>query len=531
MQIRGHTWQDLADSAISMKWPYNILRCLHIWKPNDRDYGFDLLTATAMRVANRQNGCTPWDLETLVDQLDRLGLPQFLFGTIDCENKNAWHIFISETIMKSFRFLRKLNVVVLCVYTAIVFVVAAVKISKPKADDTIKSLTTNMGRLLVLYGFVLGIMIYILHGIRSSPWATNIVNGRTLMRPFPNEKLVWVDSDPAISRGPTTLPVRQDVLIGTRMNTRKLGAYRYWMEYHPGNQIFYDSVDIYGGPLYRSYERGLPKVFSEELITETFKTINQTGGRFLQQDYRTGDWRWLNRAETVEYIRLKLFIGNASLLDALKDSLDLLLDECRFEIYRGTSLSYLSQHYLYDLEARLFGTEHSQRKKQSVSSRGTASLATNTIIVKRLKTKYSAIRNDTYWSTFPQEIVAFPLYSEVFINKKDAGLVPGTVIGYTNEDKVKIAIYGEEASSHGVTATVSSKSIKKSYPPVEGERVEANYDEEGDWFPGRLVRVRPNGQADVKYDDGDIEHGVEYHNHFPLDLANELAEEEERERN
>ena len=43
-------------------------------------------------------------------------------------------------------------------------------------------------------------------------------------------------------------------------------------------------------PLYRSYEQGLPLIFHQHLVQNDIVDIAAKHGRFLQQDYRTGDW-------------------------------------------------------------------------------------------------------------------------------------------------------------------------------------------------------------------------------------------------
>ena len=43
----------------------------------------------------------------------------------------------------------------------------------------------------------------------------------------------------------------------------------------------------------------------------------------------------------------------------------------------------------------------------------------------------------------------------------------------------------------------------------KGEKVEANYGGEGEYYPGKISRVNANGSVDIAYDDGDAEKGVD----------------------
>ena len=90
--------------------PWNILRCLHLFKPRDRSWGYDLFTATTLRVANGQMGGEPEDLDGLLDNvMIPLQYPEWLQGEIDYEDENAWQVYMSGTITKTFDFLKKVN--------------------------------------------------------------------------------------------------------------------------------------------------------------------------------------------------------------------------------------------------------------------------------------------------------------------------------------------------------------------------------------------------------------------------------------
>ncbi|KAL3922731.1 MAG: hypothetical protein SGARI_006383, partial [Bacillariaceae sp.] len=95
----GATFQDMADSVTSMARPWSILKCLHLWKPRDRQWGYDLFTASALRIANGQKGCEPEELEIFVKEVMRgFGLPEFLDGRVNLDSDNAWLIYFRETI-------------------------------------------------------------------------------------------------------------------------------------------------------------------------------------------------------------------------------------------------------------------------------------------------------------------------------------------------------------------------------------------------------------------------------------------------
>jgi len=193
------------------------------------------------------------------------------------------------------------------------------------------------------------------------------------MRPFPSAD--FIDNDPSVQGGLTTLPRRFDVLIGTRFDTKSIGAYRKWLDYHPGNRIFDGFVDLYGGKFYHllllkknnndeninvnssSPSSPLPVRLIDQLTTTALQMIEKHhGGRFLMQDYRTGDWKIMGNDESEMYARTRLFIGGDDMiLAALKEAIDFLLDKYRFGVPRKTrSMSWNSQLFLVGLSKDLF---------------------------------------------------------------------------------------------------------------------------------------------------------------------------------
>lgn len=57
---------------------------------------------------------------------------------------------------------------------------------------------------------------------------------------------------------------------------------------------------------------------------------------------------------------------------------------------------------------------------------------------------------------------------------------------------------------------------------IHSIRIEGNYANQGVWYPGRILKERPNGRVDIEYDDGDREENV------PLDRIRRLLPSMER---
>ena len=255
--FRGATFQDMADSATSMARPWSILRCLHLWKPSDRQWGYDLFTASALRIANGQKGCEPEELAIFVKEVMRgFGLPQFLDGRVILESDDAWLIYFRETIHNYFTFAQAVNVVAHASFLVILVLLASVMhVSERQSFAT--TMLKGVKRLLLTHGMVVAMALGVLFSVRSSEWARDIRTGKAWMRPFPFYDDVWRgDDNSMVVSGVTTLPSRFDVLAGSRLNARSIGAYQQWLDYHPGNRLFNEFVRAYGGEKFRAIYRG-----------------------------------------------------------------------------------------------------------------------------------------------------------------------------------------------------------------------------------------------------------------------------------
>jgi hypothetical protein len=468
-----------------------------------------------LRIGNNQLGCEPEDLLQFVDALGSLGLPEWLDGTIDTEDDEAWQIYTRETIDNIHNFLIQANTTALSIYFGFVMLVAFGMLVRRRSGFGAVALR-GVSRIIFTHALALGLMCYILYTVRTSPWAVNISSGKTLMRPFPPVETTWRD-DPAVSNGPTTESFRQDVLVGTRLDSRTIGAYSRWMDFHPGNSDLLDYISDFGGPLYRSYEKGLPATFHQTLVDAAIQIIMKKHGRFLEQDYRTGDWRLMSYEEAQEYVRLGLFTGRKSLLAALKEEIDFLVGDYRFVLLRGTTMSQISQSFLQSMEKKLFGTMSSSTASNATLAPKTTGFATPRPFLPQVPKRTEEgsvllVPKSEYWTMLPEEeLPEIALFGEVVYRTGRA--YPATVVGISDY-RYDIALYGETADSLGtVKWNVPHQFIAKRVPATEDAPARADYFEEGEWFSGRITRIRPNGNADILFIDGDFEEGVHRSNY------------------
>ncbi|KAL7547485.1 hypothetical protein ACHAWF_010779, partial [Thalassiosira exigua] len=522
----GHTFRDLADAATSMASPWNKLRCLRLWKPQDRRWGYDLVTSGALQIANGQGAYSPGDLQELLDELDRRNFPRRLWGPADPEDEEAWTAFLRGTIGNVRRFLQDVALTFLAAYALSLAAYAGVVATEERAGRggnrrAAAALRGGLARLAGTAALVAASTLLLLRRIRTSPWASDVASGRAWMRPFPPAEEARREADPAVSEGPTTVPLRFDVLAGTRLASRTVGAYSRWHDYHPGNRLFADQVSSIGGSLFGSYRDGLPAIFSQALIDAAMRPIQERGGQFLQQDYRTGDWRVMDETETRRFVGQRLLLGPSdSLLTSLKREIDFGLGDYRFGQLRGAAISHASQAHLRSWVENVLRRSSEVSRATALHLRGLPTERESSSWISGVPSSRATLKPTTagsklhprpriaespYWSApRKEELPALRPFAEVFFFEREgSALYHATVLSISEDEWVEIAFYGEGMYDFDeTTAWVPPENLVPQTRSVEGGPIVVNY--EGH-FPARLGRIRPDGRADVLYEDGELE--------------------------
>jgi hypothetical protein len=480
---------------------------LHIWKPSDKEWGWDLFTSATLRIANGQLGCEPEDLEIFLNKLDSWGFPPWLDGTINLGHPEAWQLYFRETIPNIFSFLLKANCALVLGYAVIL---TLCEICSRQTNFTIY--WKGLLQLCKTAGLVFVVTVLAINKIQSSTWARDITSGKTLARPFPFSES---------QNKQTTLPQRYDVLIGSRLASKSIAAYHKWHDYHPGNRQFLDYVENYAN-LFQSYRQGLPSTFSQELIQRAIKLVeSHPRGRFLHQEYQSGDWILLSQKESNDYTANQL--GRTARQHEFQEEIDYLLDQERFGWqYRGTALSRISQKYLQDCwEKELLADNPSLETNENGAFKPsirrpqkslTEVLSTPPCYVPK------TTPTSTYWTTFLSEQdeseVLRPL-SEVlykFFQKGNINYIPATIVTVSSSaEEAEIALYGVTAYGFNYNPTVwvsVQDLVPNPFLVAYQTRVSADYLSLGELFSGQIQRVRPNARIDVLYEDGDFEEAV-----------------------
>jgi hypothetical protein len=124
----------------------------------------------------------------------------------------------------------------------------------------------------------------------------------------------------AVGHRLTTVPEKNDVLLGNRFDSNVIGYYRNFLNYHPGNIRWRDWIAAYS-ELYKSY-CGLPSAFQSHIRTMIEHDIDQKG-RVLTQNYY-GEWIIMNKEDVQDEILRNIEIGIDTIHAALDKEIDVL---------------------------------------------------------------------------------------------------------------------------------------------------------------------------------------------------------------
>ena len=494
----GHSWKDLLDANRFMAKPFSILRCLGLWKLKDRNWGYDLITSAMLRLANEQQGMTDGELKVFVDTfISKLHIPEWLQGPVIPEY-DAWQIYLRETLQKCLDFLRMVNSYALVAYMALAFAAGAL-------TRKTSILTKTLIRLLVLHGIILLLGYQVLNHVQKSQVVSDLRRNRLLLAAFPVE---W-RADNSMPNGPTAIPERDDILVGTRFDAKFLGGYDRWLDYHPGNRMFRAAVaDSAMG--YVNYS-GLPNVFPSQVATNVISLMTRRG-RFLYQDYRSGVWRVMSEAEVREHVRKSLLSANSRLLAVLNKELAYMLADYRFGLKRGTALARDSQAYLLEWRNNVFFS-HEQKSSVPLGTPSRPPFSVRSHLPEyRCRARRDVIMpknaENTRWLSILTPTAPSLQVGDVVMsfypddNDGDGKWYRSSIVDAKN-GKFLIAFDDFD----GVDTLPPSR-VRPIVPIEEGVVVRTYFEESDEWFEGTVVAAHPSRHVAVRYDDGDLEEWV-----------------------
>ncbi len=499
----GHTFNDLKNAQVSMSFPFSMLRSIGLWKPPNANWGYDWVTTSALRISNGENGYHYEDLEAFFSTKLGKSIPSFLHGEVD--EQGSWEVYIGDTLSR----FRSFFVAVYAVM-GITYLLVAIVLDIMESFQR-RRIIAVLKRMLAINLVIVGLAYRATAVVKETQFCQSVDANTIYARPF----LPRSPSKAEISKEnqrPTTVPVKSDVLFGNRYDSKQIGSYINFLNYHPGNRKLSEQYDIYSG-LFTNYA-GLPSQFREEIVDR----IDSTSDRFLSQN-EFGEWTLMNDEEKLNQIVLGLTFSHPSmeLMRALDKELAIILSNLRFgTLIRSSSsmkkLAISSLEYLRDNVIRkgiFYQKSPVGKTARSISSGmiGASSLFNLPNEIGRSTMLGLSVKQNSLPKSNSMAY-DFKIGDRVLFNYQGSGYwIDGDLIHkeFNNYGHVERAFDDGLIERSGI----NTKKLKPYVPMVEGQEVAFIVRDcvtcPNEFLLGKIIRVYQDYTYDVQYGNGDID--------------------------
>mmetsp|Transcript_14526 Transcript_14526/g.21419 ORF Transcript_14526/g.21419 Transcript_14526/m.21419 type:complete len:937 (-) Transcript_14526:197-3007(-) len=546
----GHTLQDFADPAKYMSQPWKTLRALGLYKPKGRDWGWDYVTVSSMRIANSDVGFGLHNLKEFATTGFTF-IPDFL--TPKLEEGYGWEKHLLETVIAVRTWLWE-NVTRVHLGYSLIMVLANLILYLCGYKKRGRAFMQCTGRLIFTHGLVVLIAVAIWYRVETSQWASNIKIGIAFksLRSYTTTKQ------------PGTIPLKTDVLISARFQSLSLASYRHILDVnHPGNRQWINLIES-NCLNYNNLPISSKVAVANMVVFET-KTSNM--GRLLKQ---TDDSKWvvMSEKESRDQAHLSLLKRSDKTLHTVLTLLEHFLAELDVGVFRETAMhKYHIFDLLENLQDRIIGlvpeVPPGQPAKVSVNSMMKVQRFVN------LPSTHATIDVRSIPGTMPEQLEPMAPYPAAWVQEEDivdgqyrgsfnewyravvtkmdankgkinikyfdgdkdnnlshrsvrpykalqmgevvsvqveGKYYPGRIVSLSGDDKYDIQTF-DKGLSKNVPGYLVMRSYDNSESVVEGSVVEAKF-QGREWFRGRIARINDDGTYDIDYDDGDQEFSV-----------------------
>lgn len=442
-------------------------------------------------------------------------VPSFLHGHV--YEEGGWKAYIEDTMTKF-----RLFFTVIYVAFLIFYLMSALLL------DFLDGGRRNRLFYAIVRVVVINItLVFFAHQVADKVKDTQFcksVDSKTIYaRPFlpkpilrPNRKNIGAKEE-IIS--PTTVPRENDVLLGMRYDSKYIGNYINFLDYHPGNKELKIQLDNHTD-LYHSY-KGLPTSFQDEVVTSIGESFNRL---LLQNEF--GEWAVMTNIEKRNHVLKHLTFGASgmSIFPALDREIAILLSNAWFDTTIRTSKAMKQDtlkslnHWRNEIVGKDLNFNDSKRKVAVSSTSKVNGGRFDLSSFFKLPSNHSQIYFNSKESTREKFIGSlkkeykYKIEDRILYNYHGSGLwIDGYIIHleYGNYGIVKTSFDDGLIERSGINLD----KVKPYVPVVAGEQIATIRRKcpscPNEFIFGSILTVHPNFEYDFEYEDGFVEFRIE----------------------
>mmetsp|Transcript_8819 Transcript_8819/g.10208 ORF Transcript_8819/g.10208 Transcript_8819/m.10208 type:complete len:967 (-) Transcript_8819:1064-3964(-) len=537
----GHTFQDLKNAQISMSFPFSMFRSIGLWKPPKANWGWDWVTTSSLRIANGENGYHYEDLEDFVD-FHKVAqyLPSFLHGSVN--EQSGWQGYIEDTISRIHKFFAIFYSFVAVIYLLLFFGIGYVK-------GEYRGFKKAIVRTVSIHLIVLFAAQVATKKVQQTQLCQSVDRKTIFARPFLPEPIsiqkqkLKLAAKTSMARkhnksntsvsfafleedGPTTVPTKYDFLKGVRYDSKHIGYYTNFLDYHPGNKKMMHLIQSYQD-LYQNYSN-LPNTFQDQIVDSILFRIESDGNRFLRQNVY-GEWLIMETKEEkmkeiLKHLAYDAETSGKNLVLALDKAVSMLSSNAKFDttirtskVMRRETLRVLSSWRDVLFKEIKFKVPMVGKTKMRLTSPGikgersiiyspSFKLSSYPVHTKYITRKFGRVYNRSLINKFKYQVG-----DRILFNYQGSGNWVDGLIYHIEYEKYG---YAQRSFDDGLTerAGIYLNKIKPYVPLQSGDTVTGIFRDcarcPSHFLPGTIMKVHNDYRYDVLYSTGELEYGA-----------------------
>jgi hypothetical protein len=421
-------------------------------------------------------------------------IPSFLQGFVTEEG--GWQLYIATLTRRLSFFSMALYILSFAFFLCITFLIDS--LSQCPSRHT----RSFVMRVLIVNILLVGISFRMAVRFRQGQFAKSVEAKTIFARPFFDK----ISEAPEVSTLPTTLVQRKDVLLGMRLDSRHIGNYVRFLDYHPGNVDWRREMK-WNSDTYTSYG-GLPSIFLNKIISNVRENVFlNTGGRFLLQN-ELGEWTVMQMNDYDREIMKTLSFESKELSSVIRNEISMLRDDAMFgttlrrsKVMKETSLAALSQWDKLVEEQTIVQPDTSSTDFSFIPKRKfnkTSTFRIQSVPIRRVNKKRKIGPHYIY----PRTEHNLQVNDEILANYQGSGyLFAARIVAIEYENYALI-----EFTNNGIQANVLLTKVSRFRPLKDDDSIVISHQNCSkcpvSFIPATIDKALPNNRCDVIFSDG-----------------------------